>query len=238
MKKLFFAILLMMGTLPCFSQSKAVIASYYFELKIPEEVKQMENEQMRELTIKKMQEKNQEYTMYFHDGLYGFSALSEAFKDGKFIVGGEESVFLDMKGKERFSQEKIIDKDFIVKEPFATLTWTIGKETKVILGKTCLKAVTNIDERAITAWFCDEIPMQIGPAGYCGLPGLIMELETGSSLYSARRVEYTDSIVEIVPPSKGKVLSREEFTKLREKKLKELGVDPKHQHGGVQIIKM
>lgn len=238
MARLFFAIFLMMSALPSFSQSKAVTVSYSFEMKIPEKIKQIENEQIRKLAIQKMQEKSQEYTMYFHDGLYGFSALSEAFQGKNFIVGGERSVFLDMKKRERVSQEGIMDKKFIVKELFATLTWTIGKETKVILGKTCLKAITHIDKMPITAWFCEEIPIQIGPAGYCGLPGLIMEIESGSFVYSARKVEYTASILKITPPSKGEVLSREEFIKLREKKMKEIGVDPKHQPGGIQIIKM
>ena len=60
-----------------------------------------------------------------------------------------------------------------------------------------------------------------------------MEIESGSFVYSARKVEYTASILKITPPSKGEVLSREEFIKLREKKMKEIGVDPKHQLGGI-----
>ena len=72
---------------------------------------------------------------------------------------------------------------------------------------------------------------------FCGLPGLIMEAEDNNFVYTARNVEYTSSNLQIVPPSKGQILSREKFDRLQEKKLKEMGVDSKEK-GGVQIIRL
>lgn len=237
MNKLILISVLVMSVLSCFSQSKAVKASYFCEMKIPDEVRDMKDENIRTLVIEQLKEKNLEYTMYFHDGTYGFSSLSDVIRGDNFVVGGELGVFLDMKKKERISQETIIDKGFTVKDTLSPLSWSIGSETKTILGKNCIKATALVGETEIIAWFCEEIPVQVGPAGYYGLPGLIMEAEDNNFVYTARNVEYTSSNLQIVPPSKGQVLSREKFDQLQEKKLKEMGVDSKEK-GGVQIIKL
>lgn len=237
MKKFILISVLAMSALSCFSQSKAIKASYFCEMKIPDEVKDMKDENIRMLVIEQLKEKNLEYTMYFRDGTYGFSSLSDAIRGDNFVVGGELGVFLDMKKKERISQETIIDKEFIVKDTLSPLSWSIGSETKTILGKNCIKATALVGKTELTAWFCEEIPVQVGPAGYCGLPGLIMEAEDNNFVYTARNVEYTSSNLQFVPPSKGQILSREKFDRLQEKKLKEMGVDSKEK-GGVQIIRL
>lgn len=69
--------------------------------------------------------------------------------------------------------------------------WLITKDTKTIKGYLCKKATCNSievkpDDPAyfgqVTAWFTEEIPIPAGPDRYCGLPGLILEIEYEDSI--------------------------------------------------------
>ena len=105
---------------------------------------------------------------------------------------------------------------------------------KVIAGKRCKKASAKLAKGYAVAWYCTELPVQAGPAGYNGLPGLILEIEDSLQTITVSSVEYLAKRIEILAP-KGKIYSREEFNKLRDKKLKELGSSGTP---GVQVIKM
>ena len=61
MKKFILISVLAMSALSCFSQSKAIKASYFCEMKIPDEVKDMKDENIRMLVIEQLKEKNLEY---------------------------------------------------------------------------------------------------------------------------------------------------------------------------------
>ncbi len=41
----------------------------------------------------------------------------------------------------------------------------------------------------MTAWYCPEIPINIGPNQYNGFPGLIFELQTKSSTFIANFID-------------------------------------------------
>jgi GLPGLI family protein len=131
---------------------------------------------------------------------------------------------------------------FIQKECFNS--WEISGETKDISGVKCVKATYVIDNikkmgkdnpyarqnptSLVTAWFASEMPYAVGPAGYCGLPGVILELQTKDFYFTASSItfdrENKDSI-EI--PQADKIISEEEFLKIFENKREEVLGKPK-----------
>lgn len=69
-------------------------------------------------------------------------------------------------------------------EPYSEMTWTIGENTKNILGYDCTEATTDYHGRTWTAWFTPDIPISDGPWKFHGLPGLILEVSEPSGLYT------------------------------------------------------
>lgn len=63
----------------------------------------------------------------------------------------------------------ISDKDFSAEEKLTDYEWTFANETAVINGYTCKKATTTKSLAPITAWYCEEIPVNDGPGLYWGL---------------------------------------------------------------------
>lgn len=69
-------------------------------------------------------------------------------------------------------------------EPYSEMTWTIGENTKNILGYDCTEATTDYHGRTWTAWFTPDIPISDGPWKFHGLPGLILEVSEPSGFYT------------------------------------------------------
>lgn len=57
------------------------------------------------------------------------------------------------------------------------MNWTVLPETKNIEGFKAQKANTYFGGRNWTAWFTNDIQIQDGPYKFCGLPGLILQIE-------------------------------------------------------------
>ena len=56
--------------------------------------------------------------------------------------------------------------------------WLLSsEEKKKILGKVCSKATTRFRGRDYVVWYSTEIPVQLGPWKFHGLPGLIMQVQ-------------------------------------------------------------
>lgn len=75
----------------------------------------------------------------------------------------------------------------------------------------------------ITAWYTPMIPASHGPAEFGGLPGLILELNTGNTTMLCTKVVLNpqeEIVIDI--PEKGKEVSREEYRKIVDEKAKEM----------------
>ena len=75
----------------------------------------------------------------------------------------------------------------------------------------------------ITAWYTPQIPVSAGPAGYHGLPGLILETNDGSqTIICSKIVINPKKSNDIVEPKKGKKVTQKEFDLIMEKKMAEM----------------
>lgn len=120
----------------------------------------------------------------------------------------------------------------MVKDSLNSLDWVITKESQEILGYEVRKATAiqkdELDDDKpgiqITAWYAPKLAFKNGPESYGGLPGLILKLEMktkdDSSGLEVKQLIETMSIKpsknkkKIGPPSKGKVMTKEEFKEM------------------------
>ncbi|MCK0203621.1 GLPGLI family protein [Ornithobacterium rhinotracheale] len=114
---------------------------------------------------------------------------------------------------------------FLLKDSLMDFNWELINESKHILGYKVKKAIGKVGEMEIIAWYAPKLPIKDGPDRFCGLPGLILELQyyTSSKVgveYLAKAIQISESI-KIEKPSKGKVVTSEElkaeFKRFREK---------------------
>lgn len=109
------------------------------------------------------------------------------------------------------------NKPIIVKDTLLT-NWELTNETKKINGYTCYKAaakykIVNPDVfyHSVIAWYCPEIPSQMGPRGFGGLPGLILELQYREIVFGATLIEKTNDPVIINFNSE--IITQEQYDK-------------------------
>jgi GLPGLI family protein len=77
-------------------------------------------------------------------------------------------------------------------------------------------------EITITAWYCPEIPINQGPEGYWGLPGLIMEVNDGkTNILCSKLALNIKEKVEIKAPTSGDKVTQKEFDETIMKKMEE-----------------
>ncbi|UII22710.1 GLPGLI family protein [Fulvivirga ligni] len=146
---------------------------------------------------------------------------------------------LPMKQFERGSD--LMGKKFIVKDSLRNYNWVLTNETKTIGNYKCQKAIstriveakkfsTGMTEMEVTqdtiktvVWFTPDIPVAHGPQEYTGLPGLILEVNTGNRVVICTKVILNPTEpVKIERPTKGKVVTSEEYRAISEKKMEEM----------------
>ncbi|MCK6607605.1 MAG: GLPGLI family protein [Flavobacterium sp.] len=100
--------------------------------------------------------------------------------------------------------------------------WELENETKQIGSYLCYKATSEqivvnpktTFKHPIVAWYCPSIPFNVGPKGYSGLPGLILELQVRNITWGATKIELSKENKIIEKPKKGKLITEEEFKKI------------------------
>ncbi|MBA6152321.1 GLPGLI family protein [Gelidibacter maritimus] len=78
-------------------------------------------------------------------------------------------------------------------------------------------------EILVTAWYTPQIPVNQGPGEYWGLPGLILEVNSGRTTILCSKIEINPSDkTEIKAPSKGKVVTKTEYDDIVKEKMEEM----------------
>ena len=134
-------------------------------------------------------------------------------------------------------------KQFRIVDTLEKLDWSLEKGTKAIGRYQCNRATaqrvvtisrsetvdgesrdtTMEDTINITAWYTMQIPVSNGPAQYGGLPGLIMELNDGTTTLLCTRVSLKPGEeIEIAEPQGGEEVSQDEYERITQEKLEEM----------------
>ena len=99
-----------------------------------------------------------------------------------------------------------------------------------------MDAIEMPKEIIITAWYTPEIPVNQGPEGYWGLPGLILEVSDGkTTILCSKVVLNPKDKVEIKAVTKGKVVSQKEYDEIVIKKMEEFREMNQSRGGGMEI---
>lgn len=78
-------------------------------------------------------------------------------------------------------------------------------------------------EVAITAWYAPEIPVNQGPENYWGLPGLILEVSDGKTVILCSKIVLNPKEKAVIKePTKGKVITQNEYDETVTKKMQEM----------------
>ena len=140
----------------------------------------------------------------------------------------ENKVYRDLEAGTVTEQRDFMTRLFLI-EDNPSPSWKITGNQKVILDYPCMEATSGEGEKKITAWFTPIIPVPGGPGNHGGLPGMILALEAneGKQVTTAVKIEADlPEAGQIAKPDKGRKVTREEFDKIVEEKMKEMGAQP------------
>ena len=165
-------------------------------------------------------------------------------------TGGSDILFKNLKEDRYTNQHESFSKLFLIQDKLQELDWEMTGETKFIGEYECYKATMKreievvqsgisingdkdlssdeneepeMKEITVSAWYAPSIPVNNGPENYHGLPGLILEINDGTTtMICSKIVLNPDKKVKIEEPTKGKKVTQEEYDKIMEKKMKEM----------------
>ena len=151
----------------------------------------------------------------------------------------ENETYIDYDEDQRIEKRDFMGRVFLITGEASTLPWRLTDERSEFLGYMSQKATAVHDSTTVEAWFTPEIPVPAGPENYGGLPGLILvlNLNDGETTYVAQELSLAplDETL-LVPPTKGKKVTREAFETIVEEKMKEMEAEGKGK-GNVFIIR-
>ncbi|MEK8178870.1 GLPGLI family protein [Flavobacterium buctense] len=113
---------------------------------------------------------------------------------------------------------------YTIKKEFKKLDWQLTKETKVIDGFLCYKATSNEVfsnkygefKYPLIAWYSPSIPINLGPLGISGLPGLILEFSRRNVVFGATKISINPNPKpNILKPNLDDLKTEEEVQKMK-----------------------
>ncbi len=145
----------------------------------------------------------------------------------KFKMGEDtpEIIYTNLGEKSIRHQQGFMGRTFLIAGDQIPFKWKVTNEKVRFLDYECIKATTEDPEgKSVVAWFTPQIPVQVGPDLFGGLPGaiLMLSIDDGQQEIMASAVNLGELEEAIKAPKEGKKVSAEEFDKIVEEKEKEI----------------
>lgn len=194
--------------------------------------------------------KNVEYRLNCNINEGRFEFIHSMDNDGqttnkRFISrgGGDGIYYKNINEKIKLHQlnSPIDEKVNLIKIPFNEYEWTLTNEKKVINGYVCYKAYTEQEYEApdktgtklekvkykTIVWFTPEINYPFGPAGFDGLPGLVLEKYSSSFYFIATKIVFLEKEKgnSLVRPKEGIQISKSDYDKRIREEYKKFLID-------------
>lgn len=221
--------------------AQVIKVTYTEKMDLNEKLKSVKNPMIKQMIIEKTG-KPKYYELLSHNGssIYHKQNIEEDNLDNGVTVigtGGEDIIYKNHVDRIYIKQTNFMSRTFLIKDTLGTKSWKIMDETKKIGDYQCKKAILKEKDKEIIAWFTEEVPSNEGPRDFYGLPGLILKVETGTSIIEATNISISNNKIAIQIPAKGKKISLEAFEKIKKEKINNL-TGGEQKGNGVQIIKM
>lgn len=116
-------------------------------------------------------------------------------------------------------------KEFRIESDLPVIPWKLDGEEGEFLGYTVHKATAKLDTTSIEAWFALDIPYEVGPESYGGLPGaiLVLSVNDGQLSFTAKGVSLDGlDVFTVARPERGEEITREKYERTVADKIEEL----------------
>lgn len=207
-------------------------------------------EQMKERMPK---ERKSKQILYFNEEASIYQASKEQAEENvpgrrgrgrgmRFMMGGgnaDNKVYLNFKSNLKIEQKEFMTRVFLIKGEPEKGNWKLTSNQKMILGFPCQEATQITEKDTINAWFTPAIPVSAGPSSYVNLPGLVLEvnINNGKRMIVAQNIDFKKIDKKLIAkPKKGKKVTKEEFKKIVEEKMKEMGIE--NGEGGTRTVRV
>lgn len=152
----------------------------------------------------------------------------------------DNKLFIDFDNEKIIEQREFMTRNFLITGEFPEDKWKITGEQKMILDYPCMEATKTDTAGVVTrAWFTPSIAVPAGPARFCMLPGLVLEvnIKDGDRIYLAQSVNFDPLEKDTLKkPKDGKKVSEVDFNKIVAEKMKEMGVEGGGVSGGKTMM--
>ena len=135
----------------------------------------------------------------------------------KFGGPGDAGVlFRNFSSGRLLEQTTLADIQYVINDTIHSLPWKLSADTLTVLGHLCKKAtaISTRNNAVVIAWYCENIPLPIGPDKYGGLPGAILKIDfdNGDIVFTATKLSPAIDAKSMKIPS-GKMITRAAFEK-------------------------
>lgn len=129
--------------------------------------------------------------------------------------------YVSLADQQRIVAMEMMGRNYLIVDTVSLAPWRLGNEFMDIVGYRCQMAwyTDTVTQQEITAWFTVGLQPFLGPDRYASLPGAILALDinNGEQVWVARSVQIRPlNRNEIRKPSRGEVISRQQFNKMME----------------------
>src|ERR1700743_908516 len=174
--------------------------------------------------------KTSEYQLLFRDSISVYKAvpadeapdpLESSGGGGTHVImkfgTGDDGVLYENFGSGQLLEEASLqDKKYIITDTVKPMPWKLSRDTATILGYTCKIAFARSSRGGnVIAWYCEDIPLPVGPDKLIGLPGAVLRLDvdSGGVVYTATKVLPSVSVKELKAPAGSPMMTRADFAK-------------------------
>ena len=201
----------------------------------------MSQQQQAALNAQLSKAMQKEYRLLFNasEGLYKeVPKLSTPSDDQELEViglgqGVDGGLYKDARRGLLVETRDMFGKLFLIRDSLARPDWVVTDEQRDIQGYTCYRAELKTEKETKTAWFTPDIPVNLGPGNYWGLPGFILQATDGRLRITCTQLDITLGESAVVnPPTKGKEIRLADYEALYRKKVVEMQRMYDQQTGG------
>ena len=154
------------------------------------------------------------------------------------VYQDNSKVFRDLKENRRYEQRDFMTRQFLIESDQGATDWKLTGNQQTMLGFPCQEAVREEDGRKIRAWFTPSIPVPTGPGNQGNLPGMILAVDVndGQRTVTATSVDFAPvDAKKMVKPKEGKKVTADQYKKIVDEKMKEMGAEGGSGGGQVMI---